>query len=98
MDIKKKDKILVSSCNKIVISLTRTERDVIVIISNCSGQPVKNETIIERIHKDPDNYKGLCMCMSRLQAKFKKSSYGDKLFRSVRNRGYYLTQYIHVET
>lgn len=96
--LKKKDKTLVSCCKQIVIYLTNTEWEVIFIISSRPGQPVKNETIIECIRRDPDKYKGLCMCMSRLQAKFKKFSCGEKLFRAVRNRGYYLTQYVHIET
>jgi len=97
LDIKKKDKTLVSHCNNIIIPLTPTERDVIFTVSSQPRRPVKNEMIIEYIQRDPNQYKGLCMCISRLQAKFEKFSHGEKLFRSVRNRGYYLIQHIFVD-
>ena len=40
------------------------------------------------IHRDPAHYRGLEMCLSRLQEKFSTFSNGERLLRSVRNRGY----------
>lgn len=47
--------------------------------------------LILGINRDPSHYSGLEMCLSRLQEKF-ISAYGERLFRSVRNRGYCLVQ------
>ncbi|ALE91031.1 hypothetical protein BOH73_08220 [Pseudomonas versuta] len=49
------------------------------------------QELILGIDKDADNYRGLEMCLSRLQSKF-KNAFGERLFRSVRNRGYCLVQ------
>ncbi len=54
----------------------------------------KRELILA-INRDPSNYTGLEMCLSRLQDKF-NSAYGKRLFRSVRNRGYCLVQDVKV--
>lgn len=67
---------------------------VLKILTNESTRIVSNEHLYEKLNKDPNTYKGLFMCLSRLQAKFKKVSQGETLFRSVRNRGYRLTQAI----
>ncbi|MEB0029053.1 helix-turn-helix domain-containing protein [Pseudomonas sp. MH9.2] len=48
------------------------------------------------IHRDPAHYRGLEMCLSRLQEKFSTFSNGERLLRSVRNRGYCLIQRIKV--
>lgn len=49
------------------------------------------EELILGINRDPSHYSGLEMCLSRLQDKF-INVYGERLFRSVRNRGYCLVQ------
>lgn len=49
------------------------------------------EELILGINRDPLQYSGLEMCLSRLQDKF-NNAYGERLFRSVRNRGYCLVQ------
>lgn len=54
----------------------------------------KQELIIG-IKKDAYSYSGLEMCLSRLQSKF-KGAFGERLFRSVRNRGYCLVQDVQI--
>lgn len=49
------------------------------------------EELIVGINRDPSHYSGLEMCLSRLQDKF-NNAFGERLFRSVRNRGYCLVQ------
>ena len=49
------------------------------------------QELIFGINKDANSYSGLEMCLSRLQSKF-KNAFGERLFRSVRNRGYCLVQ------
>ncbi|MQT32209.1 hypothetical protein GHO44_16775 [Pseudomonas helleri] len=49
------------------------------------------QELILGIDKDPQTYSGLEMCLSRLQNKFREA-YNERLFRSVRNRGYCLVQ------
>jgi DNA-binding response OmpR family regulator len=77
------------------INLTPTECIVLDLLASGTERVVSNEEILVRLNKDPGNYKGLRMSLSRLQAKFKKVTKGDNLFRPVRNRGYCLTQVIH---
>jgi len=48
--------------------------------------------LIQAINRDPENYRGLEMCLSRLQDKFSAAANGERLIRSVRNRGYCLVQ------
>ncbi|WP_322614027.1 helix-turn-helix domain-containing protein [Pseudomonas sp. BIC9C] len=81
--------------DKTTINLTPTECIVLDLLASGSERVVSNEEILARLNKDPGNYKGLRMCLSRLQAKFKKVTKGDNLFRPVRNRGYCLIQVIH---
>lgn len=81
--------------DKTTINLTPTECTVLDLLASGTERVVSNEEILVRLNKDPGNYKGLRMCLSRLQAKFKKITKGDNLFRPVRNRGYCLTQVIH---
>lgn len=72
------------------ITLTATEA---LILKNfvVSEQRVQSKAeILSGMQKDPGNYTGLVMCMSRLQAKFRKASGGAGLIRAVRNRGYCL--------
>jgi len=52
--------------------------------------------LIQAINRDPESYRGLEMCMSRLQDKFSVSANGERLIRSVRNRGYCLVQKVQV--
>ncbi|NMY13774.1 hypothetical protein HBO38_36320 [Pseudomonas veronii] len=59
-----------------------------VALSFCGRQLIRN------IGREPELYRGLEMCLSRLQEKFKRVNDGERLFRSVRNRGYCLTQRI----
>jgi|CXWL01.2.fsa_nt_gi DNA-binding response OmpR family regulator len=52
--------------------------------------------LILAINRDPECYRGLEMCMSRLQDKFSVAANGERLIRSVRNRGYCLVQKVQV--
>lgn len=65
-----------------------------LVISEC--RVLSRDDLIQRIEKDPQCYSGLEMCLSRLQKKFKSAAHGERLVRSVRNRGYCLTQRIHL--
>ncbi|WP_223462683.1 MULTISPECIES: helix-turn-helix domain-containing protein [unclassified Pseudomonas] len=80
-----------------IIHLTRMECVVLDLLTSSEERVVSNEEILMKLNKDPYNYKGLPMCLSRLQAKFKKLTNGDSLLRSVRSRGYCLTQTINPE-
>lgn len=79
------------------INLTRMESVVLDLLTNRKERVVSNEEILMKLNKDPDWYKGMPMCLSRLQAKFKKFSNGDPLLRSVRSRGYCLIQIVNSE-
>ena len=85
------------SNNLTIINLTRMESVVLDLLASSKERVVSNEEILMKLNKDPYNYKGLPMFLSRLQAKFKKFTKGDSLLRSVRNRGYCLTQTINPE-
>ncbi|MGF7111314.1 winged helix-turn-helix domain-containing protein [Pseudomonas laurylsulfatiphila] len=85
------------SNNLTIINLTRTECVVLDLLASCKERVVSNEEILMKLNKDPYNYKGLPMCLSRLQAKFKRFTKGDRLLRSVRSRGYCLIQTINPE-
>ncbi|WP_458370631.1 winged helix-turn-helix domain-containing protein [Pseudomonas fluorescens] len=85
------------SNNLTTINLTRMECLVLELLSSSEERIISNEEILMKLNKDPYSYKGLLMCLSRLQAKFKKLTKGDNLLRSVRNRGYCLTQAINPE-
>lgn len=76
------------------IALTTIESLMLVqlVISEC--RVLSRDDLIQRIEKDPQRYSGLEMCLSRLQKKFKSAAHGERLVRSVRNRGYCLTQRI----
>lgn len=76
------------------ITLTTIEALMLVqlVISEC--RVLSRDDLIQRIEKDPQRYSGLEMCLSRLQKKFKSAAHGERLVRSVRNRGYCLTQRI----
>jgi DNA-binding response OmpR family regulator len=91
-----KPKRLLSN-NQTTIKLTRIECIVLDLLTNSEERVISNEEILIKLNKDPCDYKGLPMCLSRLQAKFRKLTKGDNLVRSVRNRGYCLIQTINPE-
>lgn len=76
------------------ISLTTIESALIKKMLHHEERVVSKEELIRNIGREPDLYRGLEMCLSRLQEKFKRANAGERLFRAVRNRGYCLTQKI----
>lgn len=74
------------------ILLTRTESQIVSLFLSSKNGPVSNSDITVGVKKCPDSYNGLRMTLSRLRKKFSTISNGESLFRSVRNRGYKLTQ------
>ncbi|WP_416376036.1 winged helix-turn-helix domain-containing protein [Pseudomonas extremaustralis] len=76
------------------ISLTTIESALIKKMLHHEERVVSKEELIRNIGREPDLYRGLEMCLSRLQDKFKRANDGERLFRAVRNRGYCLTQKI----
>ena len=76
------------------ISLTTIESALIKKMLHHEERVVSKEELIRNIGREPELYRGLEMCLSRLQEKFKRVNDGERLFRSVRNRGYCLTQRI----
>ncbi len=88
------NRILFNDTNQ--ISLTKIDN---IVLSNMilkKKRVLSKTELIIIIGRDPDLYHGLEMGLSRLQKKFKKSTGGEYLFRAVRNRGYCLTQTIHI--
>lgn len=85
-----RNRVLISGEKTIL--LTRTESQIISLLLSSKDCPISNHQIAVGINKCPDSYNGLLMSMSRLKRKFSTSSNGDTLFKSVRNRGYRLTQ------
>lgn len=80
--------------NGVNIPLTRTECTIVGLLAFSHERVVSKEAIIIGLGKDPDSYNGLEMSLSRLQGKFAQGSSGKRLLRSVRNRGYCLTQVV----
>lgn len=81
-------------CNSsICIQLTSIESLIIKTLTRHDARICSKQELILGINKDPLSYSGLEMCLSRLQNKF-RSTFGERLFRSVRNRGYCLVQYV----
>lgn len=80
----------------ITIPLTGTESLMLTQLVLSDRRVVSKNDLIQRIDKDPENYSGLEMCLSRLQKKFKTAAKGERLIRSVRNRGYCLAQRIRI--
>ena len=76
------------------ISLTTIESALIKKMLHHEERVVSKEELIRNIGREPEQYRGLEMCLSRLQEKFKRANDGERLFRAVRNRGYCLTQKI----
>ncbi|APC19179.1 DNA-binding protein [Pseudomonas frederiksbergensis] len=80
----------------ITIPLTGTESLMLTQLVISDRRVLSKTDLILRIDKDPERYSGLEMCLSRLQKKFKDVANGERLVRSVRNRGYCLAQRIRV--
>ncbi|WP_460146548.1 winged helix-turn-helix domain-containing protein [Pseudomonas sp. S2_A02] len=80
----------------ITIPLTGTESLMLTQLVLSDRRVLSKNDLILRIDKDPEQYSGLEMCLSRLQKKFKTAANGERLIRSVRNRGYCLAQRIRV--
>lgn len=76
------------------ISLTTIESALIKKMLHHEERVVSKEELIRNIGREPELYRGLEMCLSRLQEKFRRANDGERLFRAVRNRGYCLTQKI----
>lgn len=79
------------------IKLTPIECLVLDALANGTERVASIEDILKKLNKCPEKYTGLFMCLSRLQAKFKRLTRGENLFRAVRNCGYCLTQRIHID-
>jgi two-component system OmpR family response regulator len=78
------------------ISLTRNESLLLKQLALSESRVCSKTELIHGINRDPERYRGLEMCLSRLQEKFSKTANGERLFRSVRNRGYCLVQKVTV--
>ncbi|WP_460120351.1 winged helix-turn-helix domain-containing protein [Pseudomonas sp. H3_G09] len=76
----------------IAISLTGLETALVRKMLRHEERVVSRDDLIISIGREPEQYRGLEMCLSRLQDKFKSASNGERLFRAVRNRGYCLIQ------
>jgi len=76
------------------IVLTGLEATLLKKMLHHDDRVVSKEDLIHSIGREPEQYRGLEMCLSRLQEKFKNASNGERLFRAVRNRGYCLIQKI----
>ena len=81
--------------NTACIQLTAIESLLIKTLSQRDERICSKQELIMGINKDARTYSGLEMCLSRLQNKF-KAVFGERLFRSVRNRGYCLVQDVQV--
>ena len=77
--------------NTACIQLTAIESMLIKTLTRSNERVCSKHELIIGINKDAYSYSGLEMCLSRLQSKF-KGTFGERLFRSVRNRGYCLVQ------
>jgi DNA-binding response OmpR family regulator len=88
------NRILFDGANQ--IHLTNIESMIVRSMLIKEERVISRAELISSIGREPDLYRGLEMSLSRLQIKFKKSAGGGYLFRAVRNRGYCLTQTIHI--
>lgn len=77
------------------IKLTAIESLLIKTLTLSTVRICSKQALILGIDKDPQSYSGLEMSLSRLQSKF-RATYNERLFRSVRNRGYCLVQDIKI--
>ncbi|QJI30134.1 winged helix-turn-helix domain-containing protein [Pseudomonas sp. ADAK18] len=82
----------------IEINLTGLEATLVRKMLHHEDRVVSRSDLILSIGREPEQYRGLEMCLSRLQDKFKSASKGERLFRAVRNRGYCLIQEVISET
>lgn len=82
----------------IEINLTGLEATLVKKMLHHEDRVVSRDDLILSIGREPEQYRGLEMCLSRLQDKFKSASKGERLFRAVRNRGYCLIQEVVSET
>lgn len=73
------------------IQLTAIEAMLVNTLTLSESRICSKHELILGINKDMHTYSGLEMCLSRLQNKF-RGAFGERLFRSVRNRGYCLVQ------
>jgi DNA-binding response OmpR family regulator len=80
------------------INLTGLEAALVKKMLHHEDRVVSRDDLILSIGREPEQYRGLEMCLSRLQDKFKSASKGERLFRAVRNRGYCLIQEVVSET
>lgn len=78
--------------DNVEISLTGLESTLVKKMLHHEDRVVSRDDLILSIGREPEQYRGLEMCLSRLQDKFKSASKGERLFRAVRNRGYCLIQ------
>ena len=77
------------------IALTAIEALLIKTLTRRDERVCSKQELIIGINKDTYSYSGLEMCLSRLQNKF-KAVFGERLFRSVRNRGYCIVQDVQI--
>lgn len=77
------------------IKLTVIESLLVKALTLSNARICSKQEIILGIGKDPQTYSGLEMSLSRLQNKF-RSVFNERLFRSVRNRGYCLVQDVKI--
>lgn len=82
--------------NDVTVILTRTECVIFNLLASSAERVVSKEEILLGMKKNLDQYYGMEMCLSRLQAKFRGYADGVPLFRSVRNRGYCLVQKVRI--
>jgi len=80
------------------INLTGLEATLVKKMLHHEDRVVSRDDLILSIGREPEQYRGLEMCLSRLQDKFKSASKGERLFRAVRNRGYCLIQEVVSES
>lgn len=73
------------------IPLTSIESQLIKTLILSTERICSKQDLILGISKNPHTYSGLEMSLSRLQNKF-RDAFNERLFRSVRNRGYCLVQ------
>lgn len=81
--------------NSTCIQLTAIESLLIQTLSRSDERICSKQELILGINKNAHSYCGLEMCLSRFQSKF-KGAFGERLFRSVRNRGYCLVQDVQI--
>jgi DNA-binding winged helix-turn-helix (wHTH) protein len=88
----KNNRVLAREGVKVV--LTAIEAALVKKMLHHNERVVSKDDLIRSIGREPEHYRGLEMCLSRLQDKFKNACQGERLFRAVRNRGYCLIQKI----